>query len=302
EEDAATGFGSCIINSYYDGWPTAIPGRPGYFRDDFGVIWNRNGVDKDIGVIDGFIMGDPETSVYEFPKPDINQFRKQTEWVLAHRENRFVFADFGFSMFERAWTLMGMANLLMYMIECPEAVEAFLDRICDYFLGMVDVALEYDVDGVQFGDDWGQQRGLIMGPAHWRRFIKPRMARLYARVRSKGKFVSQHSCGDCRLIFPDLVEIGLNCYQTFQPEIYPIEEMKKLYGDHISVWGGVSTQRCLPQMSPAGVQEEIVRVMKVWGKNGGLIIAPTHAVPQDVPVANILAMAEVFRNQDAFLR
>jgi uroporphyrinogen decarboxylase len=79
-----------------------------------------------------------------------------------------------------------MENTLMAMTAAPEALEEFFDRICGYFLGLVDIALEYDVDGIYFGDDWGQQRGLIMGPAHWRRFIKPRMARLYARVKAKG--------------------------------------------------------------------------------------------------------------------
>ena len=301
DEGLKNGFGSYITSSYYDGWPAPIPGRPGYFKDDFGVVWNRNGADKDIGVIDGFIVGSPESSSYEFPRVDIDRFRNEIRTVLAKREDRFVFAGFGFTMFERAWTLMGMENVLIYMIEYPEALENFLDRICDFFLELVDIALEYDIDGVHFGDDWGQQRRLIMGPVHWRRFIKPRMARLYARVKSKGKFVSQHSCGDCREIFSDLAEIGLDCYQTFQPEIYPVAEMKELYGDRVSFWGGVSTQRCLSQSDPAGVQEEIIRIIRTAGKNGGLIIAPTHDVPQDVPVENILAMAELFQNQENFV-
>ena len=295
------GFGSYITSSYYDGWPAPVSGRPGYFKDDFGVVWNRNGADKDIGMIEGFIMGSPESSGYELPCIDIGKFRREIETVLAERGDRFVFAGFGFTMFERAWTLMGMENVLVYMIECPQALMSFLDKLCDFFLDLVDIALEYDIDGVHFGDDWGQQSRLIMGPLHWRQFIKPQMARLYARVKSRGKFVSQHSCGDCQEIFPDLVEIGLDCYQTFQPEIYPIGKMKELYGDHISFWGGVSTQRCLSQSDPASVQEEVVRIIKTLGKNGGLIIAPTHSVPQDVPVENILAMAEVFQNQNKYM-
>lgn len=296
------GFGSYIAGSYYDGWPTEIPGRPGYFVDDFGVVWNRNGADKDIGVIDNIIINDPENISYTFPKIDIQRFRQHLEDRIKRKGDRFFFAGFGFTMFERAWTLMGMENLLMYMIECPEVIEAFLDRICEYFLELVDITLEYDVDGIHFGDDWGQQQGLIMGPNHWRRFIKPRIARFYACVKSKGKYVSQHSCGDCREIFPDLIEIGLDCYQTFQPEIYPVAEMKKLYGDKITFWGGVSTQQCLPRKTPAEVQEETVQIMKTIGKNGGLIIAPTHVVPHDVPVENILALAEVFQNQEEFLK
>ena len=302
DEGLKDDFGSYITGAYYDGWAVPVPGRPGYFRDDFGVVWNRNGADKDIGVIDGFIMGSPENRDYELPVIDTAKLRRNIEAAAAERGDRFFMMSFGFTMFERAWTLMGMENVLIYMIECPEALEIFLDRLCDFWLNLVDIALEYDIDGVHFGDDWGQQQRLIMGPAHWRRFIKPRMARLYARAKSRGKFVSQHSCGDCREIFPDLVEIGLDCYQTFQPEIYPVAEMKKLYGNRISFWGGVSTQRCLSRQSPAEVQEEIIRLIKIAGKNGGLIIAPTHAVPQDVPVENILAMEEVFRRQDRFIK
>jgi len=301
ESDLSSGFGSYITSFYYSGWPAPIPGKPGYFIDDFGVVWNRNGADKDIGVIDGFIMGSPETDSYQFPKIDTGKIRKGIEDILSWRGDRFAIASFGFTMFERAWTLMGMENVLVYMIECPDALENFLDRLCDFWLGIVDIALEYDIDGVYFGDDWGQQQGLIMGPEHWRRFIKPRMARLYARVKSSGKYVLQHSCGDCRDIFPDLVEIGLDCYQTFQPEIYPIAEMKKNYGDKISFWGGVSTQQCLPRSTPAEVKHKIVNLIKTLGKNGGLIIAPTHSVPHDVPPENILAMAEVFRNQERFV-
>ena len=36
-------IGSYLHYIQYWGWPAEIPGRPGYFQDEFGVIWNRNG-------------------------------------------------------------------------------------------------------------------------------------------------------------------------------------------------------------------------------------------------------------------
>jgi uroporphyrinogen decarboxylase len=294
-------LGSALHYIQYWGWPTQIENRPGYFKDEFGVIWNRNGADKDIGVVENPQIVDLEEDTYTFPVCDEARLRKEYEQLVATSNGRFTMAGFGFCMFERAWSLMGMENVLMNMILCPEELEALFDRICDYFCHLVDIALEYDIDGVYFGDDWGQQRGLIMGPEHWRRFIKPRMARLYARIKEKGKFVIQHSCGDCHEIFPDLIEIGLDCYQTFQPEIYDIEKMKKLYGDKLAFWGGVSTQQCLPIMDEKGVQQETVRIIRALRDHGGLIIAPTHAITFDVPPQNILALAEVFQNQQRFV-
>ena len=279
-----------------------IPDRPEFFRDEFGVVWNRTGVDKDIGVVDQYLIEDIEEYDYQFPELDEANIRKKLENILKQNKEKFIVTYVSFCMFERSWTLMGMENVLAAMITNPEELEELYDKICNYYLRLLDIVLEYDVDGVQFGDDWGQQKGLIMGPDHWRHFIKPRMARLYAKVKEHGKYLIQHSCGDCREIFPDLIEIGLDCYNTFQPEIYDIAEMKALYGDKITFYGAISTQQTLPYMKPDELQAEIVRIMKVLKENGGLIIAPTHGVPFDVPAENIMAMAEVFMNQEKFLQ
>ena len=162
---------------------------------------------------------------------------------------------------------------------------------------MIDILNEYPLDGIYFGDDWGQQRGLIMGPELWRTFIKPRMAALYQRAKKGGKFILQHSCGDIHEIFLDLIEVGLDCYQTFQPEIYDVEAVKREFGRDLAFWGGISTQQLLPYAMPERVKEETRRMIDVMGKEGGYIVAPTHAVPADVPPENILAMLEVFENQ-----
>ena len=69
----------------------------------------------------------------------------------------------------------------------------------------------------------------------------------------------------------------------------------------MTFWGGVSTQQCLPYATPEGVQQEVRRVARLLRKDGGLIIAPTHALAQDVPPENILAMVEAFQNQHQFL-
>jgi uroporphyrinogen decarboxylase len=294
--------GSYLHYIQYWGWPTELPDMPGYFRDEFGVVWNRNGPEKDIGWAEEPLITDIETGDYRFPEPDIPRLRRDIEGLLAGRGDRFTFMGFGFCMFERAWSLMGMENVLATMVTSPEALEELFDSICDFFIRLVDVALEYDLDGIYFGDDWGQQRGLIMGLTHWRRFIKPRMARLYARVKSGGKFVIQHSCGDCGEILPELIEIGLDCYQTFQPEIYDIAGVKRKYGDRLGFWGAVSTQQVLPTFTPEQVQKEIVRVGNILRPGGGFILAPTHALPSDIPVENIQAMLEVFQNQERFFK
>ena len=271
--------------------------RPGFVRDMFGVVWNRSGADKDIGVIDDVLIPDADLSSYIFPTVNETAIRRGYEALLSDGKDTLKFGSIGFSMFERAWTLCGMENLLCNMVLEPTFVHQLLDEICECNLKMIDIGMSYDIDAFYFGDDWGQQKGLIMGEKLWREFIKPRMARMYQRVKSKGKAVIQHSCGDIVTIFPDLIEIGLDVYQTFQPEIYNIVSVKKEFGKDLTFFGGISTQALLPYATPQEVESETRRIMEIMGKGGGYIVAPTHAVPADVPAENMDVLIKVFQNQ-----
>ncbi|MFQ3548469.1 MAG: uroporphyrinogen decarboxylase family protein [Armatimonadota bacterium] len=271
--------------------------RCGYFQDQFGVVWNRTGADKDIGVIDDIILKDTTLDGYEFPYIDEKEIRAQCEALINSEDDKCKVFGIGFSMFERAWTLRGMENLLADMIMEPEFVHTLLNAICEHNLEVLRIALDYDFDSIYFGDDWGQQKGTIMGPNYWREFIKPYVAKMYAKVKEKDKFIIQHSCGDIEEIFPDLIEIGLDVYQTFQPEIYDIRKVKREFGKDLSFFGGMSTQTVLPRSTPEQVKENAKEIISIMKENGGYIASPTHAVPFDVPPENIIALAEVFQNQ-----
>jgi len=297
DQDFDKKIGNHICVTCYNGYLYEITPKKGYWKDDFGVVWNRNGVDKDIGVIDGYVLKEPSLRGYRFPELDEKRMRADFEFLIKSSEDMFKFGSIGFSLYERAWTLRGMENLLMDMVAEPQFVDELLEAVVDYNLRIIDIALEYDIDGFHFGDDWGQQRGLIMGPCYWRRYIKPHLAKMYERVKSKGKIVSQHSCGDIEEIFPDLIEIGLDIYQTFQPEIYDIKKIKREFGNHLTFWGGISTQKLLPFASPEEVKKTVRETISIMGENGGYIAAPTHDLPGDIPVENVLALIEAFQNQ-----
>ena len=97
--------------------------------------------------------------------------------------------------------------------------------------------LEFEVDGVILDGDWGDQRGIMLGPERWRRFIKPRLARLYERIRRAGKYTLHHSCGNVRDVIPDLIEIGLDVLQSVQPEAMDPHELKREFGKDLCLLG-----------------------------------------------------------------
>jgi len=180
-------------------------------KDVFGVLWDRS-TDKDIGVVERTPLSEPTLRGYEFPDPVAERFFADIPRRLAEGGDRFRVFNIGFSLYERAWTLRGMENLMMDFIEHPAFVRDLLRAISDYNIGQIKKAVTFDIDAVHFGDDWGQQHGLQMGPALWREFIYPELKRMYAAVKAAGKYVSIHSCGDVDELFDDLIDIGLNCF------------------------------------------------------------------------------------------
>ena len=131
----------------------------------------------------------------------------------------------------------------------------------------------------------------------WRRLIKPVLKRMYARIKGHGKFVAIHTCGDVKEILPDLVEIGVDVLNPFQPEVMDVRKIKKEFGKDLCFWGGVSIQHTLPYGTPDQVKAEVEGLIRDIGRGGGYILAPAHAIPGDVPVENILALLEAAHNQ-----
>jgi len=270
--------------------------RPGYFRDEWGVLWNRT-IDEDIGIPEGQVLPEPTLAGLELPDPhDARRYAGFPAFLDAHRE-QFLICGIGFSLFERAWTLRGLEAFMMDLALAPDFVEELLETIVGYDLAVIAEAGKYGFDAFQFGDDWGQQRGVTIGPEAWRRFIKPLVAKLYAAAKETGKHVFIHSCGAVQELFDDLIEVGVEVFNPFQPEVMDIAAVKRRYGDRLSFYGGVSTQRTLPEGTPEEVRAEVRGLLREMGRGGGYILAPAHDVQRDVPLGNLLALVEEVKSR-----
>jgi uroporphyrinogen decarboxylase len=271
-----------------------------YVRDVFGVVWDRS-IDKDIGNVAGCVLPDPTLEGFELPDPLGRRFFAEIPERIERFRDRFRVFQIGFSLYERAWTLRGMENLMMDFIDHPQFVHELLRAIADYNIAQAKEALKYDIDAVYFGDDWGQQRGLQMGPRTWREFIYPELRRMYGVVRGAGRFVMIHSCGDVDEVFDDLVAAGVNCFNPFQPEVMDVYTLLPQYRGRLAFHGGMSTQQTLPFGSVEEVRAESTRLLDLGG-DGGFIFAPAHDVEGDVPLENMLAAIDTVQRQPAFLK
>jgi len=271
-------------------------------QDVFGVVWDRS-IDKDIGDVQGEVLPEPTLRGYMFPDPlDARFFEDIPRRIAAaiRDGDRFRVFQIGFSLYERAWTMRGWCNLMLDFSDNPRFVRELFNTIADYNIAQVEEALKYDIDAVYFGDDWGMQHGLQMGPAVWHEFIYPVLKRMYGVVQRADKYVMIHSCGDVDELFDDLVEIGLNCFNPFQPEVMDVAALIERYRGRLAFHGGMSTQRTLPYGSVQDVRDETERLLAL-GREGGYIFAPAHDVEGDVPLENMLAFLDVIQQQAGYV-
>ena len=295
-----TGFleniGNCFTRVGFDLYGKETEIRPNIFEDRFGVHWDKS-VDKDIGVVCNRLVTEDTFESYRFPDPDDQKLYADVQHTIDTAGDTVLLGGLGFATFERAWSLMGMEPLLEAMILNKPLVHELFKKITDYNLKVAKNACEFKIDGIGFGDDWGQQTGLIMGPDLWREFIKPCIKKLFGYVKSQGKFVFIHSCGNVQEIFPDIIECGVDIFNPFQPEVMDVFEIKRLYGDKLSFYGGISTQRTLPYGTVKETVAEVNMLLEKIGHNGGYIASPAHDIPKDAKPENVMAMIEVLRNQ-----
>jgi len=119
---------------------------------------------------------------------------------------------------------------------------------------------------------------------------------MVALTKQAGKYQVIHSCGDISELIDDLISLGVDCLNPFQPEVLDVTSLIPKYRGRVAFHGGLSTQQLLPHASEVAVRAECRRLLAL-GRDGGYVFAPAHAVAGDVPLANMLAFIEEMQAQ-----
>jgi uroporphyrinogen decarboxylase len=233
-----------------------------------------------------------------FPWPDPRDPRLlegAARAVAADQGEHFIVPNFGFCLFERAWSLRRFDTFLVDLVLDPDFAEEVLERITEIQLVLIRRFIELGVDGGYFGDDYGSQKATLFSPQLWRGLFKPRLARMFAPFREAGLPVLMHSDGNIRAILPDLVEIGLTAYNPVQPEVIDHAWLRETFGDRLAYYGGISTQTVLPFGTPAEVKAAVAGCVRTLAPHrSGLVVAPSHRMLADIPLQNVEALLDAF--------
>ncbi len=270
-----------------------------YLSDDGLAKYDWWGVGWDT-VIEGYWPADApladtmDLDSINWPDPHAPELMDDARRIMAaDNGEHFITPNFGFCLYERAWSLRGFEKLNMDMLQHTQFVEELLDRIVEIQLVLIQRFIDLGVDGGYFGDDYGAQQNMLFSPRSWRKLMKPRLARMFAPFHEAGLPVIMHSDGDIDKIMPDLVEIGLTVFNPVQPEVTDHTWLRDTFGDNLAYYGGVSTQTVMPFGSPEDVRAAVRDTARILAPKGtGLLIAPSHRMMVDIPMQNVEAFLE----------
>ena len=263
-------------------------------EDEFGVVWTTNAIDRGSPI--GPCLTEPDLAGYTLPDPTAPyRFEHLDGWCRENAEHYSIL--WVGDLWERATFMCGMEQLLLYVALEPDFVDQLLHGLADYILQTMAVLFErFTFDGIALSDDYGTQRSLLISPDAWRRFVKPRLADIFAAAKRAGRTVMLHSCGNVRAVVPDLVELGLDILHPVQPEALDVVELKRQFGSQLTFCGGLGTQDILVHAWPQRIRDEVHRLKRDLGAGGGYILEPGITIQADVPLENTLALIDVARS------
>lgn len=233
----------------------------------------------------------------EYPFPDLDEEYRYQNILAKNLElhnKGLATAYFAGSIFETAWYMRGMEQLFMDIMTEPATSNFLLDRITDILVGSARHLAGADLDLLVLGDDIAMQTGMMMSLEMWRENFKPRLIRIIqaAKEVKPDIFVFYHSDGNVWDAIPDLIEAGVDVLNPVQPECMDPGKVKEEFGHQLSFFGTVSVQKTMPFGTPDDVRAEVKLRMETIGRNGGLLLSPSHVLQPDTPWENVVAFFE----------
>ena len=206
-------------------------------------------------------------------------------------------------VYEHAKEWIGDEATMIGPYEDPTGFGAMLDRLTVWKMALYGAYVRTGVDLVWIGDDLGAQKSLVMSPAQYREWYRPRHEMIVAhlrRIRPEVK-IAFHCCGHVTPLIRDLIEVGLDALEAVQPEAMDLAELKREFGRDLTFWGGLGTQG-LMQGSPEGVAAAVHDTLRLMAPGGGYLAAPCHTLTEDVPWENVLAFHQALAEWGAYLQ
>lgn len=269
------------------------PYRVGRYTDEFGAIWEvmEDGVAGEVK--DPIIKSMDDLDRYRLPWEMLDGADYSGQAEAYKQTDKFVIGGTFVRPFERMQFLRGSQQLFIDIaLEDPVFLK-MKEMLHEFNLREMRQMAAQAVDAVSFMDDWGAQHSLLISPATWRKHFKPLYKEYCDIIHAGGKFAFFHSDGHTEAIYDDLIEVGVDAYNS-QLFCMDIEKLGAKYAGKVTFWGELDRQHILPYGTEEDVRESVRRLGRAMlsKKRTGFIAECSWETV--TPLANVLAGYDEF--------
>jgi len=225
-----------------------IDGEREYYTDEWGNLWHRMKSGSLKGEIyQPFLKDWSDLTRLQSPDYSHPDCASDMRSAFLQAGDKFKMAFIGGWIFDNARYLRNMAAYFYDMAANPEEVVQLHEVIATVYEQKIHLAGQAQADGIFFAEDMGTQTGLLFSPKMFRFYFKEMYTRLFNLAHEYGMKVIMHSCGQNRVILPDLLDAGVDVFQFDQPTLYDMPDLAALLSEHkAALFSPVDIQKILP--------------------------------------------------------
>lgn len=176
----------------------------------------------------------------------------------------------------------------------PNLMKRYLKQHVAKMVKLIGLAADFGAELVYTGGDIAHNKGPMMSPGFYRRFLLPGLKTLADVAHKNGMFIFNSSDGNLWPIIDDfLVNSNMDGMMEIQESAgMDIKRLKDIFGDRVCFNGSVDSQGVLVFGSPEDIVRETERVISILSPGGGHILSSSNSVYSGVRPENFLSMLE----------
>lgn len=187
---------------------------------------------------------------------------------------------------------MGLMDFSRALFTNVGFIERMLDAYIEWNIRLLEEVERIGFDFITVYDDIAFNSGPIFSPQVFREIFLPRMRTFADAVNIPWVY---HTDGDPELIFDDLLTLGFNGFNPFQPPVMDIEAYHDKYSGRFCFWGNIDMVDTLVTGTEQDVENEVKQRLAKLAPGGGYIMASANSITDYLKPELVLAMTRANR-------
>lgn len=182
---------------------------------------------------------------------------------------------------------LGFENFCYKLYDDPELIKWLFEKYVWYY-GMLDRLYSQmpEIDFIWVGEDIAFNSGPYIRPEQFREFVLPYFRRITENIKKPWVY---HSDGNILPVLDDLLTLGMDAVHPLQPGAMDIRQVKRDYGEKVSLIGCVDLNT-LTLGSEEDVEQEVYGLLDDCSPGGRYLLSCSNSLACYLKPENVVAM------------